>query len=55
MMVNTLLKLCSPFLKEANSALITTIACGSFHKTNIGHLDNYGLNNPNRSKMEPKY
>jgi len=47
-MVDPLSELCSPFLKGGNSAFIAAITSGLFHKTNIGHSNDYG---PNRNKM----
>jgi len=50
--VDALLKLCSPFLKGGNSALIAAIASGFFHKVIIAHSNNYGPNGPNRKKWD---
>jgi len=54
-MVDALSKLYSPFLKGGNSAFIATIASGFFHKTDIGHSNNYGRNSSNRNTMGSNY
>jgi len=53
--VDVLSELHSPFLKGGNSAFLTAIASGLFHKPNIGHSNNYGPNGPNRNQMGSNY
>jgi len=53
--VNVLSKLCSPFLKVGNSAIIPAIASGLFKKPNIGLSNNYSPNGPNRKKIGSNY
>ena len=53
--VDPLSELCSPLLKEGNSAFIAAIASDLFPKTNIGHSINYDPNGPNRKKMGSNY
>jgi len=47
-MVAALSELCSLFLKGGNYTFIAAKASGLFPQTNIGHLNNYGPNGPNR-------
>ena len=51
-MVDTLSELCSPFLKEGNSAFIAAIKSAIFHKTNICHSNHYGSTGPSRKKLD---
>jgi len=48
--VDALSELCTPFLKGGNCAFIAVIASGLFHKMNIDHSHNYGLNRPRGKK-----